>query len=66
MANLETWVNESLRRGEKVVVVIRNETTGEEAETVMSPCFAAGLFPDGEIKSSAGGSQGQAQEGKRE
>lgn len=49
-ANIEHWVKEGLRRNERVVVIIRNETTGEETETKMNPKFVAELVIEGEIK----------------
>lgn len=49
-ANIEHWVEESLRRREEVVVIIRNKTTGEEVETKMRPMLVAELVVGGEIK----------------
>ena len=51
--DLEAWIVESLRRGEKVVVVIMNETTKEEVRTTMDPAFVAcavGICRKGEIR----------------
>ena len=41
--NLQSWVEESQRRGEEVVVILRNKTTGEEVELTMNPAFATGV-----------------------
>lgn len=41
MATMQSWVEESLRRGEEVVVILKNKTTGEEVELTMSPEFAS-------------------------
>jgi len=49
-ANIEHWVEESIRKGEKVVVIIRNETTGEEVETAMNPIFIALTTVNREVK----------------
>jgi len=48
--HVESWVNESLRRGERLYVIIRNETTGEEVKTTVSPQFIASLTQAGEIE----------------
>ena len=49
MNNVEAWIIEALRRGEKITVFLRNETTKEEVETSINPMFAA-LASTGVIK----------------
>jgi len=49
MGTLENWVNESKRRGEEIVVVLRNLTTEEEVITTINPAFVAGITQNGEI-----------------
>lgn len=48
--NVEHWVEESRRRGEEVVVIIRNKTTSEEVETEVNPVFLATMARGCEIK----------------
>jgi len=43
MATLESWVEESKRRGEEVIVILSNKSTGEEVETTVSPEFIANI-----------------------
>ena len=43
METLLAWVEESQRRGEDIVVVIRNQTTREQVITTVSPSFVASL-----------------------
>lgn len=39
--NLESWVEESQRRGEEIVVIPKNKTTKEEVEVTTNPAFIA-------------------------
>lgn len=41
VTNIEAWIVESLRRGEKITVLLRNETTKEEVLVPMNPIFIA-------------------------
>lgn len=47
---IEHWVMESKRRGEEIVVIIRNKTTREEVEIKVNPLFLASLVMDNEIR----------------
>lgn len=49
-ANVEHWVQESRRRGEEVVVLIRNKTTHEVVETKINPVLIAEMTHDYEIR----------------
>ena len=41
--DMKAWIEESQRRGEDVVVIIRNKATGEEVETTANPTFIEGV-----------------------
>lgn len=40
MTKQQAWIEESKRKNQEVVVIIKNKDTGEETETSMNPEFA--------------------------